>query len=218
MREPQEDFDASTASATSCASATSATSTASGLSGASAGVADIPEHALRRLYADYRVRQARSLLSLMPREAVRPLYRRATRAPTSAARGGADPMDVILSFAETLLPLPPYEVWLGDFRANPAAHWADLEGSADVPSPATPATVDTRRVRIRAQGWNAHLRGFRDDDIWRGFIAFEDVGVVPPQVHRTAVIFREDSLDELRARFRDFESASLEAFLRSSIS
>lgn len=180
---------------------------------ASRDVIAIPDGELRRLYADYRIRQARSLLSLMPREAVRPLYRRAAK-----ESAGSDPMEVLRSFVEDLLPLPPFRVWLADFREHPDAHWGDLEGSADVPSPSAPATVDTRHVRIRAQAWNAHLRGFRDDDIWRGFIAFEDVGVVPPRVHKTAVIFREDSLGELRTRFREFESASLEAFLRSSLS
>ncbi|NNF13468.1 MAG: hypothetical protein HKN72_09600 [Gemmatimonadetes bacterium] len=177
-------------------------------------VVTIPEGELRRLYADYRLRQARSLLSLMPREAVRPLYRRAHGARAAAS----DPMDVILSFVERLMPLPTYDVWLADFRRHPEAHWEDLEGSADVPSPSMPATLDTRRVRISARGWNVHLRGFRDDEIWRGFIAFEDVGVVPSTVHRTALIFREDSLEDLRARFREFESASLEAFFRSALS
>ncbi len=186
---------------------------ASGAAGAVQDAITIPESELRRLYADYRRRQARSLLSLMPREAVRPLYRRAR-----ASEWTGDPMEALVEYAEGLLPLPPFEVWLSDFRRHPEAHWGDLEGSADVPSPSTPATVDTRQVRIQAQGWNAHLLGFRDDDIWRGFIAFEDIGVVPPAVHRTAVIFREDSLEDLRERFREFESASLEAFLRSSLS
>lgn len=174
----------------------------------------IPEGDLRRLYCDYRVRQARALLSLMPTKAVRPLYRRATNASEGEP---VDPMDVILRFVEALLPLPTYELWLDDLRRNPESHWQDMERSADVPSPTTPATVDTRRLRVRAQGWNAHLRGFRDRDIWRGFIAFENVDVVPPRVHRTALIFREESLEALRERFKDFESASLEAFLRSSL-
>lgn len=177
-------------------------------------VIDIPDGELRRLYADYRLRQARAVLHLMPREAVRPLYRKAQEGRAS----GSDPMDVMLAFVETLMPLPTYDVWLADFRRHPDAHWQDLESSADVPSPSMPATVDSRRVRISARAWSVHLRGFRERQIWRGFIAFEDTTVEPPEVHRTAVIFREDSLEGLRARFRDFEAASLEAFFRSALS
>lgn len=174
----------------------------------------IPESELLSLYDSYRVRQARALLSLMPREAVRPMYRRAL---TDSAEGDADPMDRLVAYAETLLPLPTFQVWLEDLRHNPDAHWRDLEGSADVPSSSAPATVDTRRLRVRTRGWNAHLRGFRDSDVWRGFIAFEDVGVAPPSVHHTALIFCEDSVEALRERFRAFESPALEAFLRSSL-
>lgn len=196
--------------------------------------ADIPAEDLRRLYEDYRVRQARSLLSLVPRSAVRPLYRRArgmseafTEAVEDGGSGSAlesgsvgsddDPMAALVAFCEALLPLPTFEVWLDDLRRNPEAHWVDVESSADTPSPTAPATLDSRRLRFGTLSWKAHLRGFRDRDAWRGFIAFEETGVVPRRVHRTALIFREDTVQDLRDRFRGFQPTSLEAFLRSSL-
>lgn len=169
---------------------------------------------LRAQYLSYRRRQARGLLGLLAQEAVRPLYRRAL-AEVEKGDGG-DPMEVLVTYCEALLPLPPFQVWLDDLQAAPEAHWTDLEASADTPSPSKPATMDLRRFGCGTGSWTARLRGFRDGDVWRGFIAFEDEAV-DDGVHRTAVIFCEATVSDLRDRFRGFESASLEAFLRSAL-
>jgi hypothetical protein len=180
------------------------------------GSTAIPREELVRQYEGYRVRQARALMSLMPRDAVRPLYRRA-RDASSPDGVIDDPMSLLVDFCEGLLPLPPFEVWLEDLRRNPGAHWQDLDGSADAPTATAPATIVTRRFRPAGRPWRAHLRGFRDGDAWRGFIAFESADRPGQDVHRTALIFREATVEELRDRFRAFESASLEAFLRSAL-
>lgn len=178
----------------------------------------IPREELRRLYEGYRVRQARALMRLMPREAVRPLYRRARDGSAQlASQAVDDPMSLLVEFCEGLLPLPTFDVWLEDLRLNPGAHWQDLERSADTPSATAPATIATRRFRPTGRPWRAHLRGFRDEDVWRGFIAFEPADGAEQVIHRTALIFRESTVEELRDRFRGFESASLEAFLRSAL-
>lgn len=169
---------------------------------------------LRAQYLSYRRRQARGLLGLLPQEAVRPLYRRAL-ADVAKSEGG-DPMEILVTYCEALLPLPPFPVWLDDLHAAPDAHWTALEASADTPSPSKPATMDLRRLGSGAGSWTARLRGFRDGDVWRGFIAFEDEAAADG-VHRTALIFREATVSDLRDRFRSFESASLEAFLRSAL-
>lgn len=169
---------------------------------------------LRERYDAYRARQARRLLGMMPREAVRPLYRRALRG-MDAASLGEDPMMRLVEFCETLLPLPPFEVWVSDVRRNPGAHLLDLQDAADAPSALAPATLEARRLDRKGSSWVARLRGYRDHDAWRGFIAFEDASA--GTVHSTAIIFRERDASALRERFLSFESATLEAFLRSSL-
>ena len=62
--------------------------------------------------------------------------------------------------------------------------------------------------------WDVLLRAFHDGAAWRGLMAFEDREGGPS--FRTAPVFREGDLLELRARFRSFEPAALEAFLRSA--
>lgn len=168
---------------------------------------------LRSLYLAYRKRQARALLGMMPRQAIRPLYRRCAG---KAAGRIHDPMETLVSCCEELLPLPPFEVWLEDFAAAPEAHWNDLEGSPGAPSAAEPATVEALRFRRGGETWTARLRASRDEDGWRGLIVFEeDEGSL--DVYRTTHVFREPTLGDLRDRFRSFDSGSLEAFLRSTL-
>lgn len=166
-------------------------------------------------YQAYRRRQARSLVGMLPREAVRPLYRRALR-DSEGPSDGDDPMGLLLASCEELLPLPPFDVWLDDLRARPDAHWRDMEGSAEAPTATAPATIDVRDFARGASRWMARLRGFRDHDTWRGFIAFEEEHRSGP-VYRTTLVFRESGPSELRDRFRGFDSGSLEAFLRSAL-
>ncbi len=176
----------------------------------------IPRDDLVLHYEAYRVRQARALIGLLPRDAIRPLYRRARKA-AGATVDEDDPMAVLVAHCESLLPLPPFEVWLEDLERWPDAHWREVEASPDAPSSASPVTIDTRRFRHGLESWTARLRGFRDQDAWRGFITFQRDEDAPADLHRTALIFREPTLTDLRDRFRGFENASLEAFLRSAL-
>jgi hypothetical protein len=172
---------------------------------------------LRARYASYRRRQARGLLRLVPREAIRPLYRRAlaTLAPGPLAPAETDSMETLLAYCERLLPLPPFESWLADVGVNPDAHLHDVDDSADAPGADAPVTVETRGLSLGDHSWDAHLRSFRDGDVWRGFIAFEDRR--SHRVHRTALIFRESDPVDVRDRFLGFEASALAAFLRSAL-
>ena len=166
-------------------------------------------------YEEYRLRQARRLVALLPRDAIRPLYRTACDDPALAMEPD-DPLGLLAAYCLRLLPLPPFPVWLDDVRQNPDAYLAELVDAADAPTAVAPATLESRRLSRKEGPWVARLRGFRDRDAWRGFIAFEDEG--SGTVHRTALIFREGDPRDLRRRFLGFESATLEAFLRSSLS
>jgi len=149
---------------------------------------------------------------MLPREAVRPLYRKAR-----AEVGGdlADPLAALTRYCERLLPLPPFDVWVADVRTSPDAHLADVARSAWAPTAAAPATVAVRRLEYAGADWRARLQAFSDGDVWRGFIRFEEAGGAA--AHHTAVIFQEDDPAELRERFLAFDGATLFAFLRSSL-
>ena len=59
------------------------------------------------------------LVSLIPREDLRAFYRKAAR--WAAERGGldeTDPLAAVRSYARSVLPLPPYPVWLDFYVAN----------------------------------------------------------------------------------------------------
>lgn len=171
-------------------------------------------------YRAYRRRQARQLLRLVPREAVRPLYRRALtgegKGEETDGTGAAlsDPLETLVRYCEDLLPLPPFETWRDDVANNPVAHLHDVDDSAEAPTSNTPVTFATRDFVAGDRAWTAHLRSFRDGEAWRGFIAFEDRR--SSTLHRTALIFRESDPVEVRERFMSFESRALVAFLRSA--
>ena len=169
---------------------------------------------LREEYADYVERQARQLVALLPREAIRPLYR-AARADRSLDTVPDDPLAKLTAYCGRLLPLPPFHVWVDDVRRNPEAHLAELDEAPDAPTALAPATLVSRRLTRGAGRWVARLRGYRDGDTWRGFIAFEDSA--SGTVHRTTTIFRETDPRDLRRRFLAFEPGTLEAFLRSAL-
>lgn len=171
------------------------------------------EAELQEAYEAYRDRQARHLVALLPRQAVRPLYR-AARSDPELATEPDDPLGLLAAYCARFLPLPPYEVWAEDFRANPDAYLAELDAAAGAPTVSSPMTLESRRMEEAGRtAWIARLRGYRDEDAWKGFIAFE--AEESDQVHRTALIFREGDPRELRSRFLGFEPATLEAFLRS---
>jgi hypothetical protein len=165
-------------------------------------------------YQAYRKRQARGLIRLLPREAVRPMYRRALEAGYGD-RTPADPLAALVDYCETLLPLPPFEQWAEDLERFPAAHLRDLDDSAAAPTAEAPTTVEARLFEFAGNPWIAYLRSYRDGAAWRGYIAFEDRH--SRRVHRTALIFREVDPADLRERFLGFESVALEAFLRSAL-
>jgi hypothetical protein len=174
---------------------------------------------LRERYEGYCRRQASRLVQLLPRDAVRPLYRRARdearRADALADGGEADPLALLVRYCRSLLPLPPFEVWREDLRSHPGEHFADLEESADVPTADAPSTMEVRSLEVHGQAWLAHLRSFREAGLWRGYISFEEEG--SGRMHRTAAVFCESDAGELCERFLSFEHATLEAFLRSAL-
>jgi hypothetical protein len=164
-------------------------------------------------YRAYRKRQARGLVGLLPREAVRPLYRRAVRAGYADA-SLRDPLATLVAYCETLLPLPPFERWCEDRASSPEAYLHDLDDSAEAPTAEAPTTVEARTFDFDGTPWTAYLRSYRDETAWRGFIAFEERAT--GRVHRTALIFRESDPTEIRDRFLDFAPVALSAFLRSA--
>jgi hypothetical protein len=170
---------------------------------------------LETQYTAYRRRQARGLVRLLPRDAIRPLYRRALEEGLGHEATSDDPLGALLLYCERLLPLPPFETWLEDMRLNANAHLQDLDDSADVPTAAAPSTVESRRFAFDGDAWVAQLRSYRDGPTWRGYIAFEDAEA--HRVHRTALIFRETDPVDMRDRFLGFDDAALQAFLRSAL-
>lgn len=172
------------------------------------------EQELLERYRAYRRRQARALIRLLPRDAVRPLYRRAMAACCDGGKRD-DPLGVLVRYCERLLPLPPYEAWRDDHLSHPMAHLQELDESAEAPSPKAPATLEARFLEHDGRRWLAHLRSYREGSVWRGFIAFE--GANEKHVVHTSVIFREATAADLRARFLEFDAGALRAFLRSCL-
>jgi hypothetical protein len=122
-------------------------------------------------------------------------------------------MEALLALCESLLLLPPFEVWLEDVCRSPEAHLLNVDLGA--PAADSPVTVESRALSFADRAWAAHLRSFRDGDVWRGFIVFEDGR--SEEVHRTALIFREADPARVRERFLSFEPVTLQAFLRSAL-
>lgn len=169
---------------------------------------------LRERYEQYRRRQAARLVSLVPRDAVRPLYRQARA--RALRRGSFDPKDPAQALVELcleLLPLPPFERWREDVERNPLPHVEDEAWGRNA-HPAPRATrADTRVLTYRGVLWYASLHLYPDHHGWRGFIAFHSPQ--RPEPLRTADIFHEINAAQVRDRFRSFEDETLKAFLRS---
>lgn len=169
---------------------------------------------LRAEYAAYRRRQAGALARLLPKEAVRPLYRRA-RKERGAPPAGTDPLETLVGYCERLLPLPPFELWREDRLAHPDAHLRDVDDSPDAPTAEAPARLAVRAFGFRGETWIATLRAFREGATWKAFVSFEQSGT--NVVHRTALIFHGAHPFDVRERFFEFDQASLGAFLRSAL-
>ncbi len=177
-----------------------------------------PPHAavLRGRYDEYCRQQVTLLLEIVPREALRTLYRSARSwATREGLHESKDPMSTLRAFCRELLPLPPFEIWLSDFEHHRLAH---LSAGAEL-SPLTqtlePIVVTSKRIEYRAEWWRGALEVYRRGDAWRGIIRFQRKG--EGEHFRTGEIFREDELQDLRDRFNSFTALTLSAFLRSTL-
>lgn len=175
---------------------------------------------LEARYEQYCLEQARGLLHLIPRDAVRPMLRAARCAGGSDAPGTGeeDPFGLLVEHARALLPLPPFEVWLADFVRAPLEHVeaSFRTGGPGASAPLRPVALDTRNVDLGTEIWLAVLMVFPDSSgsTWRGFVSF---GERPGRlVHRTADIFLDVELRSIRDRFREMDSTALLSLLRSS--
>jgi hypothetical protein len=171
-----------------------------------------------RGYEAYCRRQTQRLLALLPREAIRPLYREARRQLVETAAGAGDdkdPMAVLHAYCRKLLPLPPMDVWEADVASNPSAYLDDAATDEPLPeSLAAARTVEARFFMADGRRWSATLGVHRDGGIWRGHIAFRTRDGT--RTYRTAEIFREGGAEALRDRFQEFDDVTLHAFLRSA--
>ena len=172
--------------------------------------------ALKGRYEEYCRRQVTLLLEIIPREAVRPLYRHARIWATERGlHETKDPMSTLRGFSRELLPLPPFEVWLLDYENHRVAHPGAAAEWAPLAEPMKPLAVDVRSVEHEAEPWHGTLEVYRGGDVWRGLIRFQRDG---EEGHfRTGEIFCEDDLQELRNRFNSFNAPTMSAFLRSTL-
>lgn len=171
---------------------------------------------LKRLYLAYRRREVSSLLALLPREAIRPLYRRARAwAIEQEVHEEKDPLATLFRYCGSLLPLPPFAIWLEDFRAHRSAYLRAVDEAPTGLTDDAPVTMDVRAFTEGGRTWYAALSVFRRDEAWRGYVGFRGEG---SDVYvRTADIFRATDPVEVRDRFREFDSETLRAFLRSTL-
>ena len=170
---------------------------------------------LNSRYEEYCRRQAKGLVSILPKEAIRPLYGRAREwGRENGKEVDKDPLATFLLYIQELMPLPPRDVWELDRTKYLDAH---VKEEFDSPSAhrrsSPPVTVESRGMEIDGKRWRATLNLFRRDEAWRGFIVFNPLG--EPETARTADIFREEDPDEIRNRFLGFHNQTLQAFLRS---
>ena len=190
---------------------------------------------LRALYQRYCDNEARELLVLLPREGLRALWGRARERASAPEEGGdgsnpgelpLDAFELLRAEARDILPLPPYDVWLKAYVTGRAA-FLERMGIATAPERRGPVTVAVRPVNAI---WWAHLNMEGCDRGWVGHIAFHTgadailcdaadpegtAGTLRGGGGRTTDIFRGESPDEIRDRFRGFTTQTLEAFLRS---
>jgi hypothetical protein len=166
-------------------------------------------------YREYRRRQSKAMVSLLPKEGIRPLYARAREwGRDTGMEVEKDPLATLLLYVEELLLLPPLEVWLQDRVENLEAHLRDeFESPQAYRRSSPPVTVESRGMDMDGRRWRATLNLFRRDEAWRGFIAFNPLGAEGKV--RTADIFRENDPEEIRERFLSFHNQTLQAFLRS---
>lgn len=172
------------------------------------------DQGLRLRYERYCRSQGMALAALVPREAVRSLYRAALEARGGTADDeGEDPLEVLGAFCRELLPLPPFEVWREDFMTHRTAHLEEGEAWVGPRDRAEPVAVELRTLEAGGECWYATLNVRKGEAGWRGHIAFHTAGLA--RAFRTAEVFREADGASVRARFRELDPATLAAFLRS---
>ena len=123
-----------------------------------------PSHtlALRERYEAYCGLQASLLLEIIPREAVRPLYRRArTWASERGSHDLKDPMATLRCFCRELLPLPPFEVWCLDYQGHRLAHVSEGMERSPSAGPMEPIAVAISRIEHDAEPWQGTLEVYR---------------------------------------------------------
>ena len=179
---------------------------------------------LRNRYQQYRLREAQAFLHLIPRAGVRPLYGAAREwAKTRGQHDSREPMAALIAYVLETLPLPPFDIWLGDFEGNRFEHTVVRSRHPSSGTVARPTAVDRRLVRHRTRRWSASLELSRDGSRWRGCIAFESARAdAQPEsradskdAFRTADIFVEQDPRVIRDRFREYREETLRGFLRS---
>jgi hypothetical protein len=168
--------------------------------------------ALLPRYEAYRRHQARELLSLLPPEGVRALYR-AARAGYTEGGAVADPMSLLDEFVTEHLPLPPFHLWVHDVRQNPQAHLDQPWMGDALPDRSAPLAVAVREEAVQGRWCTAELRIYHSEDGWRGHLRFTREG--EDRSWQTGDVFREESAETVVERFREFGWPTLEAFLRS---
>ncbi len=170
----------------------------------------------RGRYQGYCQQQVSLLLEIIPREAVRPLYRRARAWATErGVHESKDPMSTLRGFCREVLPLPPFEVWRSDYENHRLAHVSAGVERSPLPEAMEPIAVDVRRIEHEAEPWQGTLEVYRGGDAWRGLIRFQRDG--EGGHFRTGEIFCEDDLQDLRDRFISFTAPTMSAFLRSTL-
>lgn len=176
-----------------------------------------PDSALYGRYLNYRQREASALLTLVPRDGLRPLYRAAREwAVEVGLHENKDPMATLLAYCERVLPLPPFDVWVADYQSHRLAYMEEMGKPPLAPVETEPVLVEVRGVRLDGEAdWYGSLYVGHDGVDWRGHIAFHQDGV--GRVHRTGEIFVEDALEIVRERFLGFTDATMAAFLRSTL-
>ena len=124
-------------------------------------------------------------------------------------------MDTLIRYCETVLPLPPYSVWLQDFRTHRTAYLEAVDAAPGGDEENVPVTMEVRSLEEDGRHWHAALAVFRRDGAWRGYVRFRAEGADTSV--RTADIFRSPDLSEIRDRFSGFDENTLRAFLRSTL-
>lgn len=181
------------------------------------GPVTVHSPSLRERYDAYCQSQGRELLNIIPREGVRSLLRHfGGEHRVASLSGDEDLLEWLARRCRDLLPLPPFEEWVSDFRSGRSAYVA-VPGPPMAPRTAdgAPVTVDLRSVRYHGEEWVAALALRPQDDQWVGHIRFHLHDAV--SAYTTAEVFREPSPVEVRERFHSFDDRTLGAFLRSAL-